>query len=124
VITETYLLQYGWPVATTLTVGRVFEYDRRGCLRPVDVQVVATVEEEGRAVPSVKLDQVFSSDYAPRVARNGDHELEDDVVCQQIEEVIPVDKTLESPFDDPEERVQGAEVLNVSYQRLFAPAVG
>ena len=39
--------------------------------------------------------------------------IEDDVAGQQIEEVLPVSESRQALFDDPEERVQGAEVVHV-----------
>ena len=50
------------------------------------------------------------------VVGHGDDEVEDDVVCEKVEEVFAVDETLQALFDDAEERVQGTKVVNVTYQ--------
>ena len=42
--------------------------------------------------------------------------VEDDVVCEKVEEVVSVGETLQALFDDAEERVQGTKVVNVTYQ--------
>jgi hypothetical protein len=76
-------------------------------------QVVAAVEEKHRAVASVKLDEVVAADNAAWVVRNGDDEVEDDVVGQHVEEVLAIDEFRQAALDDPEERIQGAEVVHI-----------
>ena len=43
-------------------------------------------------------------------------EVEDDVVCEKLEEVASIGETLQALLDDAEERVQGTKVFNVTYQ--------
>ena len=45
------------------------------------------------------------------LARNGDDEVDDDIVGQQVEEMPAVDESGQSVLDDPEERVHGTEVV-------------
>jgi hypothetical protein len=71
----------------------------------VHAQVVAAVEEERGAVAAVELDEVVTADYVPGVVGHSDHEVEDDVICEKVEEVISVHETLKALFDDPEEGV-------------------
>jgi hypothetical protein len=77
---------------------------------------VAAVEEERGAVASVELDEVVTADYAAGVVGHSDDEVEDDFVCEKLEEVVSVGETLQALFDDAEERVQGTKVFNVTYQ--------
>jgi len=39
------------------------------------------------------------------------------VSAEKVEKVVSVGETLQAPFDDAEERVQGAKVFNVRNQR-------
>jgi hypothetical protein len=48
-----------------------------------------------------------------RVVGHSDDEVEDDVLGQKVEEVVPVHQTLEALFDDAEEGVQGTKVFDV-----------
>src|SRR5262249_37686919 len=76
-------------------------------------QVVAAVEEQHGAVASVQFDEVVAADDVAWVVRNGDDEVEDDVVGQHVEEVLAVDESAKALLDDPEERIQGPEVVHV-----------
>jgi len=64
----------------------------------------------------MQLDEVVTADYAAGVVGHGDDEVEDDVVCEKLEDVVSVGETLQALFDDAEERVQGTKVFNVTYQ--------
>jgi hypothetical protein len=77
---------------------------------------VAAVEEERGAVASVELDEVVPADYAAGVVGHSDDEVEDDVDCEKLEEMVSVGETLQALLDDAEERVQGTKVFNVTYQ--------
>jgi hypothetical protein len=57
---------------------------------------VAAVEEERGAVASVELDEVVATDYAAGVVGHSDDEVEDDVVCEKLEEVVSVSETLQA----------------------------
>ena len=88
-----------------LALGGVFKYHRAGSVGAVHAQVVAAVETERGAIASVQLDQVVAAHYMARIVGHRDNEVEDDVVCRQIEEMIPVDEAAQAVFDDAEERV-------------------
>ena len=53
---------------------------------------------------SQPFDQVVAANYMARIVGHRDNEVEDDVVCQQIEEMIPIDEAAQAVFDDAEER--------------------
>src|SRR5260370_32476105 len=91
-------------------LGCVFEYDRGGRIGPVHLQVVAAVEEERGSVAAVELDEVVTADYVPRVVGDSDDEVEDDVFCEKVEEVVSVRETLQTLLYDAEERVQVTKV--------------
>src|SRR5207245_298706 len=99
-----------------LALGSLFEYDRGGRTRPAHVQVVTAVEEESGSVAAVELDEVVTAGYVPRVIGDSDDEVEDDVVCEKVEEVVSVRETLQTLLYDAEERVQGTKVFNAPYQ--------
>ena len=77
---------------------------------------MAAVEEERGAVASVELDEVVAADYVAGVVGHSDDEVEDDVVCEKLEEVVSVGETLQALFDDAEEGVQGTKVFDVTDQ--------
>lgn len=64
-------------------------------------------------VVAVEVQQLVPALHAARIAGYRDHELEDDVVGQQVEEVLSVDLPAESGADDMEERSFGTEVRGV-----------
>ena len=78
----------------------------------MDAQVIAAVKEERGSVTPVELDEVVPADHVARVAGDGDHKVEDDVVSQEIKEVLPIDVPSQPHLDDAEERVQRAEVFD------------
>ena len=47
--------------------------------------------------------------------RHGDHEVEDDVFGEEVEEVVAVHVFAQTVLDDAEERIQGSEVFDVVY---------
>lgn len=78
-------------------------------------QVVAAVEGERGAVAAVQLDEAAAAGHVAGVVGHGDHEVEDDVFGEQVEEVIAVHVFAQAFLDDAEERIQGPEVLDVVY---------
>jgi hypothetical protein len=60
----------------------------------VDPQIEASVKEERRLVAAVELDQVVAPGNPAGIARNGDDELEDDIIGQQIEEVAAIGQSI------------------------------
>jgi hypothetical protein len=76
----------------------------------VDGQVIATIEEECGAIRAIQLGYGLAPFDPARVARDRNDVLEDDVLGQQVEEVLPVHQPGHAFLDDPEERVQGPEV--------------
>jgi hypothetical protein len=107
-----------------LALGRVFENDRGGRIRAVHAQVVAAVEGKRGAVSSVELDEAVTADDVPRVVRDRNDEVEDDVFGEKVEEVVSVYETPEALFDDAEERVQSTKVFNVLYQFQSSASLG
>ena len=76
----------------------------------VDGQVEAAIEEECGAIRAIQLRYGLAPFDTPRVARDRDDVLEDDVLGQQVEEVLTVCQPGHAFPDDAEERVQGPEV--------------
>ncbi len=76
-------------------------------------QITGAVQGDGIAVPAVQRSQVLASLHPPRVAGDSDHELGDDVRCEDVEEVLTVDQAVQPFQDDPEERIQGLELIAV-----------
>ena len=54
-----------------------------------------------------------AADHVPRIVGHGDDEVEDYVLCEQVEEVVSVHVSLKALLNDAEERVQGAEIAHV-----------
>src|SRR3984893_6140223 len=95
------------------SIGGIFENHRRRRRRVVYTQVVAAVQEQRGAVPSVEFDEVVAADDVARVVRNRDDEVEDHVLGQQVEEVVTVNESRKALLDDPKERIESAEVAHV-----------
>jgi hypothetical protein len=74
---------------------------------------VAAVEEKSGAIASVELDQVVAPHDVARVVRDRDHEVEDHVIGEKVEEMTAISEAVESFLDDAEERVQSLEVVHV-----------
>jgi hypothetical protein len=89
----------------------VFEDDDVRGLVVVDGQVIATIKEECGAIGTVQLGYGLAPFDAARVARDRNDVLEDDVLGQQVEKVLAVHQAGHAFLDDPEERVQGPEVV-------------
>src|SRR5260370_12423244 len=79
----------------------------------MDGEIVAPVQDERVAVGAVQLRDGLAALDVPRVTGNGDDVVEDDVFGQQVEEVPAVGEAVEPLLDDPEERVQRLEVVEV-----------
>ncbi|HSZ31617.1 MAG TPA: DUF4062 domain-containing protein [Pseudonocardiaceae bacterium] len=102
----------------------VLQHDHGRVGVAVDGQLVRAVQAYHLAIAAVQLcDRVASLDAAG-VAGDGDHVLDDNVLGQEVEEIIPVDQARESLLDDPEERVQRGEILEVVDGHAHSPADG
>jgi hypothetical protein len=69
----------------------------------VHAQVVAAVQEERLPVPPEELDEGVTPDDVTRIAGHRDHEVEDDVVGEQVKEVLVVGVVPQPLLDDAEE---------------------
>ncbi|WP_405742020.1 hypothetical protein OG885_42620 [Streptomyces sp. NBC_00028] len=79
----------------------------------MDRQLVGAVQEHRVAVAAVQVgDRAPALDPA-RTAGDTDHVLDHDVLGQEVEEVLRLDQAGQALLDDPEERLQGREVLMV-----------
>src|SRR6266851_9816365 len=87
----------------------------------MDSEIVAPVQDERVAVGAVELCDGLAALDVPRVARNGDDGVKDDVFGQQVEEVPAIDEAVEPLLDDPEERLQRLEVVEVVDRGHQAP---
>jgi hypothetical protein len=83
-------------------------------------QVVATIENDRGAIGAIKLGHGLAPYDTARVARNRDDVLEDDILGQQVEEVLTVHQPGYAFLDDPKERVQGLEVVEVTDRVLHS----
>jgi hypothetical protein len=72
--------------------GRVLERDG-GVVAPVGPEVEAAIEEECLVVAAVEVDQVLASCDPARVVGDGDDELEDDILGEEVKEVAAVDQS-------------------------------
>ena len=79
-------------------------------------QVVAVVEEEHRAISAEKLDKVVAADDTARIVQDSYDEVEDDMLGEEVEEVTAIGHSCEAFLDDPEERFECLEVVDVLYQ--------
>src|ERR1700730_9157776 len=77
-------------------------------------QVVATIEDDRGAIGAIQLGHGVAPYDTARVPRDRNDVLEDDVLGQQVEEVLTVHQSGYTSFDDPKERVQGLEVVEVA----------
>ena len=65
-------------------------------------QVVAAVQAERGSVPPVQLDEVLAAGDVAGVVGHGDHEVEDDIVGEEVEEVFAVRVSAQAFLDDAE----------------------
>ncbi len=79
----------------------------------MDCQLVRAGQGYRVAVPAVEVGDRAASLDSAWLAGDGDHVFDNDVLCQEVEEVLPIDQAREALLDDPEERVEGREILGV-----------
>ena len=65
-----------------------------------------TTEKVVPTAAPVQLDEVVAADNVAWVVRNGDDEVEDDVVGHHVEEVLAVDQSRQAALDDPDRRFE------------------
>lgn len=79
----------------------------------VDGEVEAAVQEQGVAVGALELCEGRAALDVSWVAGDGDQVVGDHVVGEQVEEVVSVDEPGQALLDDPEERVDRGELVQV-----------
>jgi hypothetical protein len=102
----------------------VFEDDGRGLAVAVDGQVTSVVQDDGVTVSAVERGQVLPPLRPGRVYRDGDQELGDDVLGEDVEEVLAVDQAAQPFQDDLKERLKGLELLAVFGVISFSSLLG
>ena len=98
------------------TFGGVLKNDHAGFSVVMNGQVETSVEHEGLAIGPVQLSHCGATHDVPRVAGDRDDVLEDDIIGQEVEEVVPVGEPVEALFDNAKERVERCEVVPVTYR--------
>jgi hypothetical protein len=77
----------------------------RGLATMVDGEV-AGAQDHGVAVPAIQLGQVVPALDPLRVRRHCYHILGNGIAGEQVEELVPVDQSVESLLDDVEKGLQ------------------
>ena len=106
-------VRVGSPGGDGTAFGGVLEDDHAGFSVVMDGQVEASVQHEGLAIGPVQLGHCGATDDVPRVAGDRDDVVEDDIVGEEVEEVVPVGEPVEALFDNAKERVERCEVVPV-----------
>ncbi len=101
------------PGTHEMALGGVFEHHDALGRVVVNGQIKAAVKNDHGAVGAVQLSDCGTALDMPRVPGNRHHVVDGDVLGEEIEKVAGPGQPIQALFDDPEERIERGEVLQV-----------